>query len=221
MRSIVIADLGTGNLRSVSKATEAVTNVSRVDITSSPEMIGNAEYLILPGQGAIGTWMDQLKSNHGLEQAVRARLNDGPVLGICLGLQVLLEYSEENEGTKGIGLLQGNVRHFSQHPVHINSIKSKRVVRYKVPHMGWNNVKQIQSHPLWYGITDNERFYFVHSYYVESTHQQEVIGQCEYGNYFTAAAANRNLFATQFHPEKSQHAGLQLIKNFVNWNGIL
>jgi len=218
MKRIVIADLGTGNLRSVSKAAEAVTDAGRVDITGSPEMIGNADYLILPGQGAIGTWMDQLKSNRGLEQAIGERLNHGPVLGICLGLQALLDDSEENGGIQGMGLLQGSVRHFSRHPIHIDSID--RAARYKVPHMGWNNVKQTRSHPLWRGIADNARFYFVHSYYVESANQQQVMGQCEYGNCFTAAAANENLFATQFHPEKSQYAGLRLLRNFVNWNGV-
>ncbi|NKB78060.1 MAG: imidazole glycerol phosphate synthase subunit HisH [Gammaproteobacteria bacterium] len=224
MGKIVIVDLGTGNLHSVCKAIEHVSSTKSVCITNQPSVIRAAEYLILPGQGAIGTWFNQLQSNPELEQAVRDRLKSGPCLGICLGLQALLEHSEESGGINGLGILGGSVKHFSSNPHHANTYLDKKnnttpQITHKIPHMGWNEVRQTLPHPLWQGIADRERFYFVHSYYVHSTHPQQIMGQCEYGNLFTAAAAKGNLFATQFHPEKSQHAGLQLLKNFVNWNG--
>ena len=219
-RSIVIADLGTGNLHSVKKAVEYVSDGRPVTITHDPEVIGNADYLVLPGQGAIGTWLAQLGANPDLETAIRFRILNGPCLGICLGLQALYEYSEENEGCKGLGVLDGSVRHFSaQWPSLMENNTRSKSPRLKIPHMGWNEVHQTQTHPLWQGIKDRERFYFVHSYFAESTTKSQVVGQCEYGHQFTAAAATGNIFATQFHPEKSQSAGLQILKNFVNWNG--
>ncbi len=215
MPRIVITDLGTGNLRSVCKAIQYVTDSADIVVTDDAEIIGNADYLILPGQGAIGTWMAQLKSRQKLEQAICDRLEQVPVLGICLGLQAMFDLSEENQGTPCLGKLKGVVKHFHSHSRH----KAGQQKGYKVPHMGWNEVAQTRPHPLWQGITDDERFYFVHSYYVESGDRQEVMGTCEHGNRFTAAAGRGNLFATQFHPEKSQNAGLRLLKNFVNWNG--
>ena len=223
MKKIVIADLGTGNLRSVSKAISHVTVAQmsgkyEVMISAIPEEIENADYLILPGQGAIGTWFNQLEADQALNHAIRKRLGSGPVLGICLGLQALYHDSEENNGTPGLDILPGQVRHFSINPCHQHADSKSDL---KIPHMGWNNVAIVNDHPLWHGIKDGERFYFVHSYYVESSNKMQVSGECEYGNTFTAAAAHGNLFATQFHPEKSQQAGLKLLKNFVNWNGSL
>lgn len=217
MTRVVVVDLGTGNLRSVSKAVAYVSHECEVDVTDNVDAIKSADYMILPGQGAIGTWFKQLEGNPDLKQAVVQRLGDGPVLGICLGLQALYSDSEENGGTKGLDLFPGKVRHFSGNSKHANG-KTKK---FKIPHMGWNQVKKCCDHPLWQGIDNDERFYFVHSYYVESANQQQVMGECEYGNTFTAAAGEKNIFATQFHPEKSQAAGLKLLKNFINWNGSL
>jgi len=221
MTKIVIADLGTGNLRSVSKALTFVSSDADVSISADTNAIEGAEYLVLPGQGAIGTWFNQLNFNTQLKTAVQNRLADGPVLGICLGLQALYDDSEENGGTRGLGLLAGRVKHFSSHPDHgTQGPGCEPGTKLKIPHMGWNQVNQCTDHPLWHGIDDNERFYFVHSYYVESENRNQVMGECEYGNNFTAAAGSKNIFATQFHPEKSQRPGLQLLKNFIHWNGV-
>ena len=215
MSSVVIANLGTGNLRSVSKAVAHVSDQAAV-ISADPVVIRQASHLILPGQGAIGTWVSQLTLNPRLREAVLQRLGDGPVLGICLGLQALYGFSEENGGTECLGLLEGRVRRFPSPP----PLTSARDNRLKVPHMGWSPVHQTQDHPLWQGIRDGERFYFVHSYFADTADSPETAGVCEYGQRFTAAAARGNLFATQFHPEKSQQAGLRLLNNFVNWNGV-
>ena len=220
--NVIIADLGTGNLRSVSKAVSFVDRGARVAVSADPEEIRNAGHLVLPGQGAIGTWFGQLTRNQELMDAVVDRLKSGPVLGICLGLQALYDASEENGGIQGLGVLKGQVHHFSTHPAHqsdAGATGSDGIVRLKIPHMGWNRVFIRNRHPLWDGIDDGERFYFVHSYYAETENPDQIMGECEYGNTFTAAAGASNLFATQFHPEKSQHAGLQLLKNFLNWNG--
>jgi glutamine amidotransferase len=221
MTKIVVADLGTGNLRSVSKALTFVSSDADVSISADTNAIEGAEYLVLPGQGAIGTWFNQINTNAQLKTAIVNRLQDGPVLGICLGLQALYSTSEENGGTEGLGLLAGRVKHFSSHPLHDTQVQGvEHSVKLKIPHMGWNQVNLCSDHPLWHGIDDKERFYFVHSFYVESENRNQVMGECEYGNKFTAAAGSKNIFATQFHPEKSQHAGLQLLKNFINWNGV-
>lgn len=227
MSSIVIVNLGTGNLRSVSKAVVHVAE-KPATVSADPEQIRAAGHLILPGQGAIGTWVSQLELNPDLRAAVIQRLHNGPVLGICLGLQALYEYSDENGGTPCLGVLEGRVRHFAdshrsqkgdpgQGP---GGSANHQAAHYKIPHMGWNQVKQTSHHPLWHGINDGERFYFVHSYYAQGANSDEVAGQCSYGNEFTAAAARENIFATQFHPEKSQQAGLRLLHNFINWNGV-
>ena len=217
MNSIIIADLGTGNLRSVLNAMNQVAQDDQVSISSDPESIMNSDYLVLPGQGAIGTWINQLNENKSLKDAVLSRLKTGPVLGICLGLQALCSHSEENGGVNGFGVIPSKVKKFAHN---ISKEMGDAVSnKLKVPHMGWNQVAQTESHPLWQGIPNNERFYFVHSYYVESGEDSRECGRCEYGIPFTAASTEKNWFATQFHPEKSHRAGLQLLKNFVNWNG--
>lgn len=218
MTRIIIADLGTGNLRSVSKALAFVSRDTDVSITAEADAIESADYLVLPGQGAIGTWVNQLNSNSALKSAVSKRLKEGPVLGICLGLHALYNHSEEHGGTSALGILPGSVKHFSSHPKHQQTCQTT-AGKLKIPHMGWNQVHQCADHPLWHGIDDKERFYFVHSYYVESALKEQVMGECQYGNRFTAAAGCGNIFATQFHPEKSQQAGLKMLKNFINWNG--
>ncbi|MDD9858652.1 MAG: imidazole glycerol phosphate synthase subunit HisH [Gammaproteobacteria bacterium] len=221
MSGIVIVDLGTGNLRSVSQAVAHVGGGVR--ISAEPPVIAAASHLILPGQGALGAWIDRLNANPELRQAVLGRLRHGPVLGICLGLQALYAHSEENGGLPGLGLLEGAVKHFAaahrRGQANHNGGHGGGIDRLKIPHMGWNRVRHTREHPLWHGIADRSRFYFVHSYFVHGTAPGEVAGECEYGATFTAAAARGNLFATQFHPEKSQQAGLRLLYNFVNWNG--
>ena len=226
MSGIVIVDLGTGNLRSVSKALAHVCADSgtryRVSISAEPSEIKTADHLILPGQGALGPWMKRLGDDSMLRAAVMTRLQQGPVLGICLGLQALYHHSMENGGTAGFGLFDGTVRHFNgDDDGNAKAVRGlpQKSQAIKIPHMGWNNVRHTRDHPLWHGIEDQQRFYFVHSYFVDSARCTEVVGTCEYDTVFTAAAARDNIFATQFHPEKSQHAGLQMLKNFVNWNG--
>ncbi len=219
MPAVVIVNLGTGNLYSVYKALVHV-GAGDVRISSDPSDIRNAGHLVLPGQGAIGTWMRQLGKQPELAAAVRVRLDEGPVLGICLGLQALYAYSEENGGVACLGLLDGEVRHFAASRGQADAAAHRGDGRRKIPHMGWNQVRQTSGHPLWRGIDDQRRFYFVHSYYVEANNEHEVAGTCTYGNRFTAAATRDNLFATQFHPEKSQRDGLRLLQNFIHWKGV-
>ncbi len=215
--NVVVVDLGTGNLRSVTKAINAISPNSEVHVSAEPSVIASADRMILPGQGAIGTWLKQLKPGSELRQAVMRALDEKPVLGICLGLQALYRYSSENNGQKGFDLISGTVKHFSEAGDEFGHKLGQHM--RKVPHMGWNRVKQTNAHPLWNRISDGERFYFVHSYYADSQDSDQISGQTEYGITFTSAVAQDNLFAVQFHPEKSQRAGLTLLKNFISWNG--
>jgi glutamine amidotransferase len=208
--TVVVVDLGTGNLRSVAKAVEHVAGKQSVVVSHLPEVIRSASRVVLPGQGAIGTWMKQLEQEH-IREVINEVLLNKPVLGICLGLQALFESSTEYEGHTCLGLLPGKVEHFAGYLTDIDD-------HLTVPHMGWNNVRQSRPHPLWDGIDDGARFYFVHSYFGHCENPEQEVGTCDYGISFTAAAAMDNIFATQFHPEKSQHDGLKLIENFVNWN---
>ncbi|MEJ1365141.1 MAG: imidazole glycerol phosphate synthase subunit HisH [Candidatus Sedimenticola sp. (ex Thyasira tokunagai)] len=210
-KTIVVIDYGMGNLRSVSKAIEHVAAGSdRVLVTDDPQLIHDADRVVFPGQGAARDCMVAI-SDHHLNQAVLDAAHNKPFLGICMGMQVLLTRSEENEGTDLLGLFSGEVRHF---PEAVDS--SGR--RLKIPHMGWSQVRQVQSHPLWNGIADNSRFYFVHSYYIDPVETDLVAGTTDYGVTFPCNIARDNLFAVQFHPEKSADAGLQLLKNFIDWN---
>ena len=211
MSLVAVIDYGMGNLRSVAKALEHVNPNVRVKITSEAKVIGQADHIIFPGQGAIGAAMSALKAR-GLDQILLERMATKPFLGICLGLQVMMEFSEEDGGTKGLGLLRGRVNRFPEPHTDKNGTK------LKVPHMGWNQCHQ-HSHPLWQGIAQDSRFYFVHSYYVTTEDEAEIAGTCDYGIPFVAAACRSNLFAVQFHPEKSAHAGLKLLENFLQWDG--
>jgi glutamine amidotransferase len=211
MRTIAVIDYGMGNLRSVAKAVEHVAGDARVKVTSQPRDIENADRVIFPGQGAARACMAAL-GNHRLSESLLAVTAEKPFLGLCMGLQVLLSFSQENGGTPCLDVFQGSVEYFGARP-------ELKPAQYKIPHMGWNRVKQLSRHPLWHGIEDNSRFYFVHSYYVRPTDELTVLGTTDYGIEFASAIGRDNIFAVQFHPEKSARAGLKLLENFVNWNG--
>ncbi|MDD2480452.1 MAG: imidazole glycerol phosphate synthase subunit HisH [Victivallaceae bacterium] len=207
---IAIIDYGAGNLTSVKLAFERIG--ASVTVTSDPDEIANAERVVFPGVGSAGSGMAAF-CERGLDLAFRDALANGkPTLAICLGMQMLFESSTEDGGVEALGILPGTVELF-EFPV-----KS----HLKVPHMGWNSVSFSQTHPMMAGIRPNEAFYFVHSYFVAATTPCVVIGSTEYGNFeFTSIAGRKNLFATQFHPERSGAAGLQLLKNFLTWDGSL
>ncbi len=217
---IAVVDYGMGNLRSVAKALEHVAPGARIDVTADAAAIAAADRVVFPGQGAMPDAMREL-SGRGLVPVLREAIAAKPFLGICLGLQALFEHSEEGD-CAGLGILPGRVRRFAP-PAGAHSGGE----RLKVPHMGWNTVRQVggaaaragQAHPLWRGIADDSRFYFVHSYYVEPADPHLAAGTSEYPGRFCCAVAQGSLFATQFHPEKSQTAGLALLRNFVGWNG--
>lgn len=215
MSSIAILDYGMGNLRSVCKAIEHVAPAARVRITTEPAELLRAARVVFPGQGAIAGCVRAI-DNCGLRDALLRVMEDRPFLGICLGLQALYDFSEEGGGVPGLKLLPGRVRLFPAERM-IDPASGQRL---KVPHMGWNRVHQTRPHPLWNGIPQDERFYFVHSYYADSADPAQVAGTTDYGVPFTAAAARANWFAVQFHPEKSQHAGLRLLENFTRWDGV-
>ncbi len=212
MKSVAIIDYGMGNLHSVGKAIETVAPEVRVLITDQRERVQEADHVILPGVGAMRDCMAEIR-RLGVDDWVREAVDEKPLLGICVGMQALMARSEENEGVDGIGILPGNVRYFG------DDLRESDGSRLKVPHMGWNEVMRTRDHPLWEGITDGTRFYFVHSYYVEAEGNPHVAGRCHYGVDLAAAVACPNLFAVQFHPEKSHYAGLQLLRNFLDWDG--
>jgi glutamine amidotransferase len=208
--TIAVVDYGMGNLRSVSKALEHVAPGAGVLVTADAAAIRAAERVVVPGQGAMPDCMRELAAR-GLVEPVLEASRDKPFLGICIGLQMLFERSEEG-GVRGLGVLAGAVRRFAP------EMHDERTgARLKVPHMGWNEVAQTQRHPLWQGIADGSRFYFVHSYYADEADPAVRSGRTTYGTAFTCAVARDNIFAVQFHPEKSQAAGLQLLRNFVYW----
>ncbi|MFN2382415.1 MAG: imidazole glycerol phosphate synthase subunit HisH [Guyparkeria sp.] len=212
MTRIAILDYGMGNLHSIAKAVEHVAGKQRVLVTADSEQIRRAERVIFPGVGAMRDCMQELR-RLGLDTLIRELAGHKPLLGVCLGMQALLEASEENAGTPALGLIAGQVRRF---PADLRDAASD--ARLKVPHMGWNQVRQ-SPHPLWAGIPQDSRFYFVHSYYAQPTRPQARVGVTEYGIPFASAVADDGIFAVQFHPEKSQHAGLRLLANFVDWDG--
>lgn len=213
MQSIAVIDYGMGNLRSVVKALEHVAGEGhQVVLTSSPDVVMNADRVVFPGQGAAADCMlaiDETGLRNTIVEAARTR----PFLGICMGMQVLIGHSEENNGTECLHFYSGEARYFG------DKHRDKNNNRLKVPHMGWNQVKQSREHPLWQGIADNSRFYFVHSDYLQCDDPDLTVGACEYGFEFSAAIARDNVFALQCHPEKSAETGLQLLTNFVKWDG--
>lgn len=214
---IAVVDYGMGNLRSVSKALEHVVDDSqRVIVSSDAEEIANAERVVFPGQGAARDCMKQLQDMQ-LDNVVMQAAKEKPFLGICMGMQVLMSHSEENQGIDCMNFYPGNVRALADALSGPSLQLQKQSL--KIPHMGWNEVSQKQAHPLWQGIDDNARFYFVHSYYVDPNEASLTAGETHYGIEFVSAIARDNVFAVQFHPEKSAHDGLQLLKNFSRWNG--
>ena len=210
MIDVAVVDYGMGNLRSVAKAIEHVAPRLRVEVTSDARQVLRAARVVFPGQGAMPDCMREMEAR-GLREAVLDAAGAKPFLGICIGLQMLFEASEEGD-TPGLGLLPGRVRRFPA-----EGMTDERGLRLKVPHMGWNEVRQTSEHALWRGIPQGSRFYFVHSYYPVPGRGELTAGECVYGVPFTCAATRGNVFAVQFHPEKSAEAGLRLLANFVEW----
>ena len=210
--AIAVIDYGMGNLRSVWQALVHVAGEQEVIVTSDPDRVRSADRVVFPGQGAMPDCMRELEAR-GLRAAVLDAAANKPFLGICIGLQMLFEHSEEGD-VPGLGIFQGSVRRFPA-----ERMKTSAGARLKVPHMGWNELlqQQQQQHPLWQGIEDGARFYFVHSYYVDPVDRNYVVGTTHYGLPFTSAVARDNIFAIQCHPEKSARAGLALLSNFVRW----
>lgn len=215
MSIIAVIDYGGSNLRSVAKAVESVAGTrARVVVTDDPATIRDAGHVVFPGQGAIGNCMERLRE-HALIDVVREVARSRPFLGICLGLQSLMTTSDEDGGTACLDLFPGSVHRFPAAPPPAADGSPQ-----KVPHMGWNEVHWTRPHPLTEGIADRTRFYFVHSFYVAPADPALTIGECTYIETFTAAVAHANVFATQFHPEKSAANGLRLLANFVAWDGV-
>jgi glutamine amidotransferase len=209
MVDVAIVDYGMGNLRSVEQAVRHVAPDLKIAVTDQASLVENARRVVFPGQGAMPDCMREMDAR-GLRSAVLKAAEQKPFLGICIGLQMLFEKSEEGD-VEGLGILKGKVRRFDSHML------DEKGNRLKVPHMGWNKVHHMD-HPLWEGIEQDARFYFVHSYYVEPQDAELVQATSDYPGPFACAVLQKNLFAVQFHPEKSQAAGLKLLQNFVQWN---
>ena len=207
---IAVIDYGMGNLRSVWQALVHVADGRKIVVTADPEVVAGAGRVVFPGQGAMPDCMRELDAR-GLRPAVLEAARSKPFLGICIGQQMLFEHSEEGN-VPGLGVFRGEVRRFPA-----DKMVGADGIRLKVPHMGWNEVWQKQAHALWANIPDGARFYYVHSYYVDPADPGIVAATTDYGIPFTGAVAQANIFAVQFHPEKSAAAGLQLLSNFMSW----
>jgi glutamine amidotransferase len=212
MNTIAIIDYGMGNLHSVAKAIEHSSVASKVIVTHDRKTILSADRIVLPGVGAMRDCMGEIKRLE-LDDVIREVAQNKPFLGVCVGMQALLDSSTENDGVECLGILPGHVEFFG------NPLVDENNERLKVPHMGWNKVTQKIEHALWKDIPQDARFYFVHSYYVSPSDDNHEAASTSYGNTFTSAVAHENIFAVQFHPEKSQHAGLKLYENFIRWDG--
>lgn len=212
MSRIAVIDYGMGNLHSVAKALGRVTDQT-ILVTSDAESILHADRVVLPGVGAIRDCIAEIR-RLGLDSVIHEVAKNKPFLGVCVGMQALLDHSEENEGTDCLGIIPGNVLPFDS-----NMTDPITKERLKVPHMGWNQVHQVIKHPIWKDIPQDSRFYFVHSFFAQPATPDPVAASTAYGIPFASALSQDNVFAVQFHPEKSQHAGLQLLSNFVGWNG--
>jgi len=213
MQCIAVIDYGMGNLHSVSKAVEHVAPNDKVIVTDDESIIRDADRIVCPGQGAAADCMAAIHE-HGLAALLKDIVASRPFLGICMGYQVLFDHSEENGGVDCLGVVPGKVKRFA------NPLKTTSGERLKVPHMGWSTVDQAIDHPLWQGIADKSRYYFAHSYYCMPENLAAVSGYCDYGKSIAVSVAQANLFACQFHPEKSADNGLRLLQNFVQWDGM-
>ncbi|MBW7832583.1 MAG: imidazole glycerol phosphate synthase subunit HisH [Simplicispira suum] len=216
-KTLVVVDYGMGNLRSVSQAVQAAAQGSgwHVVVSARPEDVRAAERIVLPGQGAMRDCMRELRES-GLQESVLEAAANKPLFGVCVGMQMLLDHSAEGD-TPGLGLIPGEVLRFD-----LAGRLQQDGSRFKVPQMGWNQVRQVPHggalHPLWDGVPDNSYFYFVHSFYARPASAEYCAGEAQYGDAFAAAIARDNIFATQFHPEKSADQGLRLYRNFLQWN---
>ena len=209
-QTVAVIDYGSGNLHSVAKAVE-YAGQCRVLVTADANEIQSADRVVLPGVGAMGDCMQGLKER-GLDLVVLGVIQEKPLMGVCVGMQILTESGEESAGVDALGVFPGQITQFSK------SMKNPKGDVLKVPHMGWNEVEQGQ-HPMWNGIADRTRFYFVHSYRYADATAECAVGTCEYGSTFVAALSKPNVFAVQFHPEKSHDAGIHLYRNFLTWDG--
>lgn len=210
MSNVAVIDYGMGNLHSVAKALERAAPSAQIRVTNDPKVVAEADRVVFPGQGAMPDCMRELDAR-GLRPALLQAAKNKPFLGLCIGLQMLFDRSDEGD-VPGLGILPGNVIRFSA-----SDMVDDAGQKLKVPHMGWNQVWQRHAHALWDGIDDGARFYFVHSYYAMAKNENHIAGSSKYPKEFTCAVEQNNLFAVQFHPEKSQTAGLKLLANFVNW----
>ena len=209
MADIAIIDYGMGNVHSVYKALNKVINKdSKIKITRSLDDLLDCSHIVFPGQGAASECMRNINKNLDIIEFKKI-ISQKPFLGICMGLQVLMTHSDENKGSNCLDILDGEV----------HSLKSKINTGLKVPHMGWNKIKQDKDHPLWKNIPDESFFYFVHSYYVSPSNKSNILATTTYDLDFVSALYKDNIAAVQFHPEKSSNMGLQLLENFINWNG--
>lgn len=210
--TVAVIDYGMGNLHSAAKALEKVAPGAKVVVTADADTILSADRVVFPGVGAIRDCMGEIL-RLGLDEVVHEAAKNKPLLGICVGMQSLMTRSEENGGVNCLNLFDGQVKFFGE------DLRDASGEKLKVPHMGWNQVWQTHPHPLWHDIADGARFYFVHSYYIRLDDEHLMTGRCEYGVPFAAALGRENVFAVQFHPEKSQNAGLKLLQNFMEWDG--
>jgi len=211
MTRVALLDYGMGNLHSAAKALECVAPDAKVEVTADPAVVKQCDRVVFPGVGAIRDCMAEIRRLH-LDEIVHDAVRSKPVLGICVGMQAMFSFSEENNGVECLDVFPGRVQFFGEH------LKDASGAVLKVPHMGWNQVTQVVKHPLWKGIADESRFYFVHSYYVSGAHECTA-GKAVYGVDIAAAVARDNVFAVQFHPEKSAATGLKLLENFMRWDG--
>ena len=213
-RIVAVVDYGMGNLRSVAQAVmhaAAQVDHAEVVITADPQVVRDAHRVVLPGQGAMRDCMAELRQSGLLESVLDAAAKK-PLFGVCVGMQMLLDHSQEGD-TPGLGLIGGEVVKFD-----LQGRTQADGSRFKVPQMGWNQVLQTQPHPVWAGVPDGSSFYFVHSFYARPLEKAHIAAQTDYGGLFACAVARDNIFATQFHPEKSAAHGLALYRNFLHWN---
>lgn len=212
MATVGIVDYGMGNLHSIGKALDRVSSGEQIEVSADPKKLATKDRLLLPGVGAIGYCMSEL-ARLGLDDLIRRHIENRPLMGICLGIQALMAHSAESGGTGCLGAFEGDTLAFPAPDQQPDGI------RRKIPHMGWNQIQQTRAHPLWNKIDPASWFYFVHSYYVAPATDSEVAGTTHYGTPFASALLKPNVFAVQFHPEKSQQPGLQMLANFLAWDG--